>query len=117
VGDSETTAQDQAAQDQAAQDQAMRRLEMAAKILSLMYALISVLWLVWFLIPEHKRREMAMRALRTTARTAWRTASRAGQQAMDLELSGHGTSYGVPYGLSRVAAAAEHAYEKLRYTA
>lgn len=89
-------------------------LETAARILSLLYALMSVVWLIWILIPEHQRRLMAMGAARTLERSAWRTASRAGRQAMGLELSGRGTSYQLPYLLSRLAVTAERVYEKLR---
>ncbi len=97
-------------------DSAAAKLEMTAKILSLIYALISILWLLWILIPEHQRRLMAMRAAKTIERNAWRTAFRAGHQEMGLEVSGLATSYRVPYVLSRAALQAERAYEKLRYS-
>jgi hypothetical protein len=100
----------------ARQDGAGRALETTAKILSLLYALISVLWLMWILIPEHQRRLLAMRAAKTAERNAWRTAFRAGHQEMGLELKGCATSYQVPYRLSRLAMSAERAYEKLRYS-
>lgn len=98
-------------------DSAARKLEMTAKILSLIYALISILWLIWILIPEHQKRLIAMRAAKTLERNAWRAAFRAGHQEMGLELSGLATSYQVPYRLSLLARKAEQAYEKLRYSA
>lgn len=98
-------------------DETIRRLEMTAKILSLVYALISLMFLLWALIPEHRKRLMAMKVAKTIEQSAWRTAFRAGHQAMALELSGHGTNYELPYRLSQVADKAGKAYEKLRYTA
>lgn len=99
------------------QDDTAAKLETAAKLMSLLYALVSLLWLLWILIPEHKRRLAAMRMVKAIERSAWRTAFRAGHQEMGLELSGCATSYQVPYLLSRVAGKAGQAYEKLRYTA
>lgn len=97
-------------------DDAARKLEMTAKILSLIYAVISILWLLWILVPEHQRRLMAMKAVKTIERNAWRTAFRAGHLEMGHEANGLVTSYQVPYLLSRVAVKAERAYEKLRYS-
>ena len=93
------------------QARAAARVEMVARLL---YALLSVAWLMWILIPEHKRRLMLMRAAKMAERSAWRTASRAGRQAMALEISGRGMSYGLPYQLSRLAQRAGRAYEEAR---
>jgi hypothetical protein len=99
------------------QDDALRKLEMAEKVLSLAYALMSIVLLLWMLIPEHKKRLMAMQVIKTLERNAWQTAFRAGHQAMGLELRGRATSYDLPYRLSLLGEKAGRAYEKLRYTA
>lgn len=103
-------------EESAPQDTAAR-LETAARLLSLLYALISLLFLVWMLIPEHRKRLAAMKAAKTAERLAWRIASRSEHQEMGLELSGHDASYQVPYLASRAALRAARAYEKLRYSA
>jgi hypothetical protein len=107
VGDEETTRQ----------DDSVSKLETVTKMLSLTYAAMSVLLLVWMLIPEHKKRLAAMKVIRTLERNAWQTAFRAGHQAMGRELRGRATSYDLPYRLSLLGEKAGRAYEKLRYTA
>lgn len=99
------------------QDDAARTLEMLAKLLSLAYALVSLLWLLWILIPDHQKRLIAMRMVRNLHLTARRAAFRAGHQAMARELSGHATSYELPYRLSLAAEQTARLYDKLRYTA
>jgi hypothetical protein len=94
---------------------AAARVELAVKLASLTYAIACLLYLVWVMIPAHQRRLMAMEALTRAQNAARRTAFRAGHQAMGLELSGRGTSYGLPYTLSRAAEAAAAARDKLRY--
>lgn len=96
-------------------EQLLMRLRIATELLGMAYTL----WVIWqFLIPEHQRRLILMRAAERTRRSLARAAFRAGHQAMGLELSGPGmSSYRVPYLLSRARDAAARAYERLRYAA
>lgn len=103
--------------DQAEEESRAGRLETAARILSLLYALVSLLWLAWVLIPEHQRRLTLMRIARAAEKSAWHAASRAARAEMGHELSGRATSYALPYGLSRLAIAAARVYDRMRYSA
>lgn len=96
---------------------ATARIELIVKILGLAYTLMCVLWLVWAMIPEHRKRLLMMRLAQGTQKNASRAAFRTGHQAMGLEISGSGENYSLPYALSMVAELAARAYEKLRYTA
>jgi hypothetical protein len=108
---SESSTRSEAARD----DEAARRLEMAARALSLIYAIIVILFFLWSMIPEHRKRLMMMRLAQGTQRNASRAASLAGHQAMGLELSGHGERYELPYRLSIIAGKAGKAYDQMRY--
>lgn len=93
-------------------------LETAAKILSLglVYALASVLWLLWIMVPEHQRRLLMMRAVHQMRGFLGRAAFHAGHQAMGLEISGRGANYVLPLSLSVARDKTAAAYEKLRYS-
>lgn len=94
--------------------QAADRIELVIKILSLLYGLACLGYLAWVMIPDHLRRQTAMKILARAQHGAGRAAFRAGHQAMALELSGRGENYEIPYRLSLAAARAGQAYEKLR---
>ena len=94
-----------------------RRLELTTKALGLLYALASILYLMWVLIPEHKKRLMAMRAAETVRRATGRLAFRTGHLAMGHELASGVENYTLPYLLSRARDKAVTVYGKLRYTA
>jgi hypothetical protein len=98
-------------------DAAAYRLEMAARILSLLYALISIVWLMWILIPEHQRKLWAMRAAARIRQVTGTLAFRTGHQAMGLEIASNVENYRLPYLLSAARDKAAALYEKLRYTA
>lgn len=98
--------------DKEEEDGLLRVLEVAARLLSLAYAA----WLIWTLIPEHRRRLMIMRGMAGIRNGAARAASRTGAQAISLEARTGAENYLVPYALSRVREAASAAYEKLRYS-
>ena len=93
------------------------RIELVVKILGLVYSVICILWLVWAMIPEHRRRLIAMRVMTRMHSAATAAAFRTGHQAMALEISGCGENYSLPYALSIAAQQAARAYDKLRYTA
>ena len=93
------------------------RLEMVAQILSLAYAVISILWLIWILVPEHQRRLWAMKAANRTRQVMGTLAFRTGHQAMGLELASSVENYRLPYLLSVARDRAAAFYNKLRYTA
>ena len=99
------------------EDSSEQRVQMAAAILSLLYASVSLLWLMWMLIPSYRRRLLLMRVTWSLRQTARNAAYHAGRQAMDLETRGSSPNYHLPYGLSLLAEQADRAYEKLRFTA
>lgn len=99
------------------EDSTAEKLELAAKLLGLIYALMSVLFLIWTLIPNHQKRLLGMRAMEAIRSSAERLASRTGAQAISLEARTGSENYLVPYGLSLLRDKAAVAYEKLRYTA
>jgi hypothetical protein len=93
------------------EDPLIRRLEIAAKVVSLAYAL----WMVWMLVPAARKQRAAMRAAAGTRNAAGWLASRTGAQAIGLEArTGCEPSYLVPYGLSRLRERAEGWYERAR---
>lgn len=98
-------------------EQLTARLDLAVKAASLAYALASLLWLMWILIPEHKRRLLAMQAVAAVQTTARRQACRTGHQAMGHEATSGCENYLLPYRLSLLAERAGKVYERLRYTA
>lgn len=112
---SQSQSQSQSGSRDPGSSEAAARIELAVKILSLIYALACLLYLAWVMIPAHQRRLMTMQALTRAQSAASRTAFRAGHQAMGLELSGRGTNYSLPYTLSRAADLAAAARNKLRY--
>ena len=97
-------------------DERAARLKLTAQILSALYGLIMIGYLIWMMLPDHRKRLLAMRMVLWTRRNAGRAAFRAGHQAMGLELSGRGENYSLPYLLSLIAGTAARAYDKLRYT-
>lgn len=92
------------------------RLDVTVKLLSLAYALISLIWLAWMLIPEHKRRLLAMQIAASLKTTAQRAASRTGRQAIAHEARSGCENYTLPYRLSLLAERAGRAYDRMRYT-
>ena len=101
----------------ASSDETARRLEMAAKILGLIYALISLMWLAWAMIPEHRKRLWAMKATAAVRQGTGTLAFRTGHKAMGLELASSVENYTLPYLLSQARDKAGEFYEKLRYVA
>ena len=93
------------------EERAIMWMKVVAELLSLLY----VIWMVWLMIPEHRRRLMAMRAMEAIRSGAERAASRAGAQAISLEARTGTENYHLPYGLSLLAGKAAKAYDKLRF--
>lgn len=96
-----------------AEEKLIRRLELAARAISLAYAI----WMVWMLIPEHRQKMARMRVMEAIRKSAGRAASRAGAQAISLEARTGTEAYLLPYGLSVLRDKAAAAYERARYTA
>jgi hypothetical protein len=95
------------------QSTAERRLRMAYLVLCLAY----MGWAVWaVMVPEHKRTELRLRALRWSCRGTNRLARRTGAASMEAELQTGAQLYGVPYGLSVVRDALARAYDRARNT-
>jgi hypothetical protein len=98
------------------QQSAADRLDLAVKLLSLLYAVISLVWLLWMLTPEHQRRAWAMAAAAATERKARAVSRSTGRQAITLEARSGCENYGLPYALGLLAERAHRAYDRLRYT-
>lgn len=92
------------------------RLDQAVKLASLAYMIASLLWLAWALMPEHQRRETAMRLMGRLRDRARGAAKCTGRRAITLEARSGCENYGLPYLLSQLAEHASAAYERLRYT-
>lgn len=86
-------------------------LKLLAELLSLLY----VIWMVWLMIPEHRRRLMVMQVMEAIRNGAEQLACRAGAQAISLEARTGHENYHLPYGLSLVANKAAKVYEKMRF--
>lgn len=95
-------------QDSSAQE-AMR---MIAALLSLIYGV----WMIWMIIPEHRKRLMLMRLSQGIRSSASRAACLTGQLAMSEEARSGVRNYHLVYGLSLLGEQAGDAYERLRYT-
>jgi hypothetical protein len=94
------------------EDALARRLKLAAEALSLVYAI----WMIWVLVPEHRRKLAIMRITAGIQNTAGALASRTGTQAMSLEARTGRENYVLPYGFSLIREKAAAWYERLRYS-
>ncbi len=88
-------------------------MRLIAALLSLVYGV----WMIWMMVPEHRKRLFLMRLSQGIQNCASRTACRTGRLAMDEELRSGVPNYHLVYGLSQVRERAAAAYESLRYTA
>jgi hypothetical protein len=94
------------------EDRLARRLKLAAEALGLVYAI----WMIWLMVPEHRRKLAIMRAMAVIRNGAGALASRTGTQAMSLEARTGTENYVVPYGFSLIRDKAGTWYERLRYS-
>lgn len=92
---------------------AQEAMRLIAALLSLVYGV----WMIWMIIPEHRKRLMLMRLSQAIRNCASRTACLTGQSAMSEEVRSGVRNYHLVYGLSLVRDQAASAYERLRYTA
>jgi hypothetical protein len=94
------------------EDPLVRRLEVAAKLLSLLYAS----WMVWTIIPPSRKQQWRMQILRGIRNGADWAASLTGRQAITQEaLSGTEPSHFLPYGFSRMRDWAARRYDRARW--
>lgn len=84
-----------------------------AALLSLVYAV----WMIWMIIPEHRKRLFLMRLSQVIQSGASWTACRIGELAIQEEARSGVRNYYLVYGVSLVREQAATAYERLRYTA
>ena len=68
----------------------------------------------WMMLPDHKRRELKMKAARTAQSLSDRLARRAGDSSMGTELRTGQRRYEVPYLLSLAREQAGRLYERQR---
>lgn len=95
----------------------MKDKERAEMILRLVAAMIYLGYLIWVMIPGHKRKLWMMRAAETARRAAGRAARAAGRAGMGRELADgreRDDTYTAAFWLSRARDTAAGAYEKLR---
>jgi hypothetical protein len=104
-------------QEQQLDDETAARLKMATQLLGLVYALASLLWLMWMLVPEHRKRLLAMQAAARMRQVTGTLAFRTGHRAMGLELASSVENYALPYRLSQARDWLSVLYDKLRYIA
>lgn len=91
-------------------------VEKLMRLIQLAYALVSLGAVLWYLIPEHRKRLLAMKAADQTRRVTATLAFHTGARAISLEAACGVENYHVPYWLSRARDAAGRVYDKLRYT-
>ena len=85
--------------------------------LATLYLLLQLcisLWVIWEMIPSHRKRAMLMRAHLAGQKTTAACARRAGAASMRAELATGHAEYSVPLGLSRLRDAFGEAYDKAR---
>ena len=72
------------------------------------------LWMLWMMVPEHRRKLWRMRLLLTARRwTDW-AARRAGAAGMRAELAMSQQNYALPYSLSLLREQLAAAYDRTR---
>jgi hypothetical protein len=82
-----------------------------ARLLAQLAYLAMVAWMV---LPEHKKRELAMRAARTAQSLSGQLARRAAVRSMEAELRTGHRRYELPYLLSLARDQAQKLYERER---
>lgn len=81
----------------------------------LVLCLIYMIWVMWhLLLPEHRRQQIRLRLLRSSARVTNRLARRAGAASLRNEALTGVADYGLPYRLSLARVRLEAAYENAR---
>ena len=72
------------------------------------------LWMLWIMVPQHRRQLARMRLLESLRRsTAW-AARRAGAASMRAELATQQQNYALPYSLSLLRDRLAAAYDRTR---
>lgn len=91
-------------------------LQSLTRLAALVTVLVELAAMVWVMVPDHRKRELAMRAAAAGRRVTATLASRTARAAMARELASGADDYQVPYWFSRARDACARAYERLRYT-
>jgi len=91
-------------------DESPSTLQTLQRLLSLLVAI----WLLWEMIPEHRRMAWRMAILRAAQEECWRASRGIGHLAMRAELAGDGQRYIISYALARAAERARAAYDRTR---
>lgn len=92
------------------EDELQRRAELIQALLSLAVAA----WMLWTMVPEHRRREWRMRLLLAGRKMTGTCARRAGAASMRAELATGQPEYTVTYGLSLAREWLARAYDRTR---
>lgn len=82
--------------------------------LYLLFSLAYLLWMLWLMVPEHRKTMLRMRLLRSSSQATSRLARHAGAASISRELATGLEQYGVPYRLARWSLALDAAYERAR---
>jgi hypothetical protein len=88
------------------EDRLALRLQLAEAGLGLAISL----WLLWTMVPEHRRQELKMRLLTIAQQMSQASARRIGEVSMGIELATGEQAYQVPLFLSRCSEAIGRAY-------
>jgi hypothetical protein len=91
-----------------------RAAEARLKLIVAMLSLIYTIWMLWELIPDHRRRLAMMRLIAMLRSSVQRGARRAGVEAMRAELVTDRENYALPYALARSADWLGSVYDKCR---
>lgn len=93
-----------------AQERAAARI----KLIEALLALGISAWMLWTMVPEHRRQLLKMGLAQKAERITGSAARRAGAASMGAELATGQQNYTLPYGLSLVRDKLTAAYHRLR---
>lgn len=98
-------------------DSSPQQQEDTPPLLASLYLLLSLgylLWMLWLMVPDHRKTMLRMRLLRSSSRVMNRLARHAGAASISRELATGLEQYGVPYRLARWSLALDAAYDRAR---
>jgi hypothetical protein len=87
------------------------------RLLASLYLLLSLaylVWMLWLMVPDHRKTALRMRLLRSSSRVTSRLARHAADRSMSRELATGLEQYEVPYWLARRVLDLDAAYDRAR---
>jgi hypothetical protein len=98
-------------------DSSQAKDEATPRLLASLYLLLSLaylVWMLWLMVPEHRKTALRMRLLRSSSLVTSRLARHAAARSMSRELDTGLQQYEVPYWLARRVLDLEAAYDRAR---